>query len=1000
MHKIDLPRFSRVKGKLPALRLPAMSLQAVLSILLFAVVLIVGGLLTILNYARGREIANSASAVLFVHIEREIALQLDALYTPISQLVDLTVSQPLMTDRTLQQRLLRLPALVEAMQHSPALSAIYVGYASGDFFQLRKLNPHTSTILDMAVPAGAVYLVQSVSKNDSGAYEGVFIFMAADLQVLESQRVDGYAFDPRLREWYRQAQQTPKQVQTKPYIFFSTSELGFSVARRSADRNGVVAADISLADLSGMLRQQTISPSAELALTDEDSAVMAYQKPNMMGKSRDPQGRMRMTMLAELGQQGSGGGGKQFAALAEKIHARQFNTPFDTDIDGRTWSGRIVPVWLGDVPFYLAISVPEDELLADARHMLNNGLIMTLFLLLAAIPLAAVVAWRLGLPLRRLAREAKALQDFDFSNPAEVHSRIHEIEQLMCSMNETRSTIQRFTEISVALAAEQNLDRLLERIVSETMSIAHADAGILYLLDDDRKLARPQLVKWIDQPEQAQSSTAPQTLDIHLPEHADNPLCQTLLSGVRQVRNMDADVMHKAAWLGDTATHLPAQGHILATIPLKNRREETIGAILWIGPIKDTGTQSHLFAFLEALSGAAAISIENKQLIKAQVDLLEAMIQVIAGAIDAKSPYTGGHCQRVPELTKMLAQAACDTHEGPFRDFNLNEDQWQEVHVASWLHDCGKMTTPEFVVDKATKLETIYDRLHEIRMRFEVIKRDRQIAALQAIANGAEPAAVQTELAQQLAQLDDDFAFIASCNEGSERMAPEKMQRVQQIAGYTWLRTLDDRLGIAWEERDRKSRQPAPTLPVREALLSDRIDHRIERREQDRLAPDNIWDFKVQTPELLYNRGEIYNLCIERGTLTPEERYKINEHIIQTIIMLNRLPFPRHLANVPEIAGGHHEKMSGDGYPKRLKRHEMSPVARMMAVADIFEALTAADRPYKKGKKLSEAIAIMVRMKNEDHIDPDVFDLFMNSGIYLQYAQKYMEAELIDGVAV
>jgi HD-GYP domain-containing protein (c-di-GMP phosphodiesterase class II) len=487
-------------------------------------------------------------------------------------------------------------------------------------------------------------------------------------------------------------------------------------------------------------------------------------------------------------------------------------------------------------------------------------------------------------------------------------------------------------------------------------------------------------------------------MDIHAPEHAENPLCQTLSSGVRQFRDMQPDAMRGAGWLGDTAAHLPEQPHILATIPLKNRREETIGAILWIGPIKDAGAQGHLFAFLEALSGAAAISIENKQLIKAQVDLLEAMIQVIAGAIDAKSHYTGGHCQRVPELTKMLAQAACDADHGPFKDFSLNEDQWQEVHVASWLHDCGKMTTPEFVVDKATKLETIYDRLHEIRMRFEVIKRDREITALRAIAEGAQPSVVQEDLTRQLAQLDEEFAFIASCNEGSERMAPEMMARVREIARHTWWRTLDDRIGIAWEERSRKSRMPASPLPVREALLEDRIDHRIERGAQDRLEPDNAWGFKIQTPELLYNRGEIYNLCIERGTLTAEERYKINEHILQTIIMLERLPFPRHLANVPEIAGGHHEKMNGTGYPKRLKRDEMSPVARMMAVADIFEALTAADRPYKKGKKLSEAIAIMTRMKDEEHIDPDVFNLFFSSGIYLEYARKYMDAELIDTV--
>jgi HD-GYP domain-containing protein (c-di-GMP phosphodiesterase class II) len=967
----------------------ALSLHAVLSILLITVVLVVGGLLTALNYERGRDIANSASAVLFGHIEREMALQLNNLYTPISQLVDLTASQPLLSDKTLQARLLRLPALFEAMRHSPALSAIYVGYANGNFFQLRRLNPSAPAVGGLVVPIGAAYMIQSIARVDERHDEAAFIFLRADMQPMQTVRRDKYTFDPRTRDWYRQAIRQSGQIQTRPYAFFSNGEPGITVARRGSEGNSVVGADISLADLSAMLARQSISPSAELVLTDDTSAVMAYQKPAMMIRPPDAQGRMHMTMLPELG-------GAQFAALTEKIRTKSMNRPFDTVVNGRTWSGRVVPVQLGAVPLYLAISVPEDELLGDARQMLRNGLMVTLALLLAAIPLAAVIAWRLGLPLRLLAREAKALQDFDFSTPLQSRSRIREIQQLMISVNETRLTLQRFTDISIALAAEQNFDKLLERIVTETMSIARADAGILYLLDDDRKLARPVLTKWQGLTEYS----APATLDIDAIGNADNPLCRTLIEGSTQIREMTAATMHEAAWLGDGSTCLPAVRHTLATIPLKNRRDERIGAILWISPVRDQGVQTHLqthlFAFLEALSGAAAISIENKQLIKTQVDLLEAMIQVIAGAIDAKSPYTGGHCQRVPELTKMLAQAACEAEQGPFKDFSLSEDQWQEVHVASWLHDCGKMTTPEFVVDKATKLETIYDRLHEIRMRFEVIKRDRQIAALMALLAGGNKAVVDAALAQELAQLDDEFAFIASCNVGSETMAPENMERVREIAQRTWQRTLDDRLGISWEERERKNRLPAPALPVEETLLEDRVDHRIARREQDRLAEDNPWGFKVQTPELLYDRGEIYNLCIKSGTLTPEERYKINEHIVQTIIMLNRLPFPRHLANVPEIAGGHHERMNGKGYPKQLTREEMSPVARMMAVADIFEALTAADRPYKKGKKLSEAIAIMVRMKDTGHIDPDIFELFFNSGIYLKYARKYMAEELID----
>lgn len=354
----------------------------------------------------------------------------------------------------------------------------------------------------------------------------------------------------------------------------------------------------------------------------------------------------------------------------------------------------------------------------------------------------------------------------------------------------------------------------------------------------------------------------------------------------------------------------------------------------------------------------------------------------------------------MPELTKMLAEAACEAREGPFQHFSLDEKQWEAIHIAAWLHDCGKVTTPEFVVDKATKLETLCDRIHEVRMRFEVLKRDAEIAYWQARLHGGDDLALQATLQQQWQQLDEEFAFIARCNEGGEFMATEDIARLQQIAGRTWQRTLSDRIGISQDELARKQRAAESPLPVTEPLLADRPDHLFTRSNRDRLAPDNPWGFQVNTPEYLYNRGELYNLAIRRGTLTDEERYKVNEHMIQTIIMLEKLPFPANLKQVPEIAGGHHEKMDGSGYPKRLKRDEMSIPARMMAIADIFEALTAGDRPYKKAKSLSEAIRIMGFMQQDHHIDPELFALFLRSDVYLRYAERYMNPELIDEVDI
>jgi hypothetical protein len=348
----------------------------------------------------------------------------------------------------------------------------------------------------------------------------------------------------------------------------------------------------------------------------------------------------------------------------------------------------------------------------------------------------------------------------------------------------------------------------------------------------------------------------------------------------------------------------------------------------------------------------------------------------------------------------MLARAACEARDGPFRDFDLSEEDWEALQIASWLHDCGKVTTPEYVVDKATKLETIYDRIHEVRMRFEVLKRDAEIDFWKQVAAGGDRDRLRAGLDRQLATLDAEFAFVASCNEGGEFMDPAKVERLKSIAARTWLRTLDDRIGISHEERTRKHRAGARTLPAAERLLDDKPEHVIERAAADRMPEDNPWGFRLKVPELKYNRGELANLAIGRGTLTEEERYVINHHIVQTIVMLSELPFPKHLKQVPEIAGGHHEKMDGTGYPKRLARDEMSLAARMMAIADIFEALTAADRPYKQGKTLSEALKIMSFMKRDQHVDPDLFDLFLTSGVYRRYAERFLRPEQIDAVDV
>ncbi|MET2850416.1 HD domain-containing phosphohydrolase [Vibrio owensii] len=382
-----------------------------------------------------------------------------------------------------------------------------------------------------------------------------------------------------------------------------------------------------------------------------------------------------------------------------------------------------------------------------------------------------------------------------------------------------------------------------------------------------------------------------------------------------------------------------------------------------------------------------------------QEEFVEAFIRLIAQAIDDKSPYTAGHCNRVPEIGMMLAEAVekCDT--GKFKDFKFNnEDERREFRIAAWLHDCGKITTPEHIVDKGTKLEANYNRINEIRTRFEVLRRDAEVEMWKSISTGElSKEEAQAKFDQRVAQLDEDFRFVANANVGGEFMSDDKIERIKQIAQQTWLRHYDDHLGLSPFEEMIKPKSDV-TLPVVENLLADKPDHIIERVRPMEFAPEH--GIKVQVPEHQYNLGEVYNLTISRGTLTPEDRFKINEHMISGIKMLGALPFPPELSNVPRYASTHHETLKGTGYPRRLSAEDLSTPERILVIADIFEALTAGDRPYKKAKPVSVAVDIMYKMALDEHLDMDLFLLFLESGVYRDYANKFMPAEQVDEVDI
>ncbi len=531
--------------------------------------------------------------------------------------------------------------------------------------------------------------------------------------------------------------------------------------------------------------------------------------------------------------------------------------------------------------------------------------------------------------------------------------------------------LDQLNEIGAALSQARDIDSLLEKILLAAKAITRSDGGTLYLLEN---LEDGQRLKF--------AIMRNETLNIAMGGTTGNPIpfYPVHLYG-KDGRPNNQMVAAYAALTGNTvniADAYTAEGFDFSgtrnidkktgyrsksflTVPMRNHQGEIIGVLQLInskdpetGEIVPFSTGDQHLA--ESLASQAAIALTNRQLIIQLEKLFESFIQLINTAIDEKSPYTGGHCERVPKLTMMLAEAVNETSEGPLREFTMSEKDRYELKIAGLLHDCGKVTTPVHVVDKATKLETIFDRIDLVDTRFEVLKRDAELGALKKkldlarkesldeMACGEKLAEIDQDLREVLRQIDEDREFLRHSNVGGEVMAPEAQARVR------------------------------------------------------RMGTERKWtNVSGGTADFL-TENEIENLTIGRGTLTAKERDIINNHIVATIKMLEALPWPKHLSNVPEYAGGHHERMDGKGYPRRLTREQMSVQARVMGIADIFEALTAKDRPYKRGKTLSESLKILGNLRLNGHIDPDLFDVFVRRKVYLRYAEQFLDPAQIDEV--
>ena len=902
----------------------------------------VGATISLYHFRDTRVLLDAANTALFQNLASDARKALIDANLAVRRSFILLAASSLADASSYAERLQFLPELTGLLAADPLIESVMVGYGNGAFFLVRRADVRDALAGDAAANIKAAWVVLDAGPSDDSA-RTILSRFDAELRFIDAAPHSGARFEPRLSAWYREAAASNTLVVSAPHDFDTHDGRGVTFARRNG--SAVFGVNMGFSAISNLLAEKSLTPSTRINLLGKDLRVLATPA---------------LTQVPPAG--ASAGDGVIRQALPANGVTEIANTVL-ADPDARLWHVSMAPMpGFGNADWVLVVATPEDEIFAEAYRQRQRSILLTIIAVLVSFPLAWALSRLLTTPLHRLASEARILSTLQFRPQPETHSLILEVDQLAGAMAMMRTAIARFLEMGRDLGTAREPGSVLSQVAAGAREVAGAQWSAVKLSIEGEEDEQPHAQEATARALQAES------------EHDHGPLPDVLGAAAMNADGPACQIMKApdgACWQVLGIPLRTPDGDMLGTLLLAERKSPICGL-----------ARAEVVGFLVALAGTAAVALANQRLLKGRKDLLQGVIRMVAEAIDAKSPYTGQHCRRVPQIARRLAQAAHATAAGPLTSFRLNASDWEALEIASWLHDCGKLTTPEYVIDKATKLETLYNRIHEIRTRFEVLKRDAEVAYWKGRANDEDEPGLRARRDHAWRTLDEEFAFVARCNHGGEDMPAEDVQRLERIAERRWVRTLDDRLGLSKEELARHNGRPAVTLPASEALLRDGPEHIVPRPDNTRFAAGNPWGFTMRAPAQLYNRGERYSLKVRRGTLTEEERFKIKEHIVETIIMLSRLPFPADLAMVPEMAGGHHETMDGRGYPRGLHREDMSVTARIMAIADIFEALTASDRPYKRANTVDEALAIMRVMCARKAIDPDLFNLFLAKGLW------------------
>ncbi|CAM3771047.1 HD domain-containing phosphohydrolase [Vibrio aquimaris] len=941
-----------------------------------------------------------------------------------------------------------LPAFLATLEATPELYSVFFGTKNDDFYQIINLDVEQTLRKSMDAQPDDRWVMVNVKQTEGGQRKKTVSFVSQDLKVRKTEEtLSGYF--PSLRPWYRKAHaQADKVIKTEPYIFSQVSVSGQTYATQNASGTAVIGIDVLLSTLATILNQTFEEQLSEayvfrqtgelladthptpqekplptlplLSMTEQEKALIERLGPLRVSNQRnwapidysvlgEPRG-YAIDMVKMIGQmtgiQWAFSNGLDWSELVKQFNDEKLDALHSLQYhkDGYARGAFSDPIF--SLPF--GVLVPTS--LSGVRDLAEfNGESVAILSgwsiipkLKKAYPNIDVIEVSDSFEGLTLLKAGKISGFIDSS--AILQHAVHQYFTDGVTVIEDIAPFNREFETKFHIALNQRYTALLPIInraiekINDTQkdfllakwfgdSAATKHRVIPHAAFYDMMASPSQQGKLVNATTKSGdsyiylqpvgSSSPSEFLAITLPvsilhnQVVRQVLYATVISALIMLP------MLWLAWLSGTP--------IIQAIRSLRKETRKIQARNYneLQPVKSRIREiSQLSTSVEEM--ANQLQAHEKQ----QEALLDSIVQLIARAIDDKSPYTAGHCNRVPIIAMMLAEAAEASTEPPFSDFRFNnEREKREFQMAAWLHDCGKITVPEYIVDKGTKLEANYNRLHEIRMRFEVLWRDITIKGYMKRDNGEDENQVLSWVKEQQARLQEEFIFVASLNTGDCPVSDDDITKLKTIGAQTWCRKFDDTIGLSPVEKDRLSESS-----ITQTLLKDLPEHKIPRFH----PPCYDHGITMQAPEYLSDHGEIYNLSIPRGTLTKEDRYRINEHMVSGIKMLESLPFPDDLKQVPRLATTHHETLAGKGYPRQLDERELSVKERILAIADIFEALTAADRPYKKAFKLSKAIAIMEDMVVNKHIDGDLFTLFLNSGLHISYAKQFLSPDQID----